>query len=74
MPLYGGDSVSGLRGWFSRLTPERREDSVRTAAVPEPAASEDPVVASKVLPKFLSYLATRPVPSSWISVRSRDRT
>jgi hypothetical protein len=62
MPLSGGDSVSGLRGWFSRLAPERRADSVRPAVVPEPAPSEDPVVASKVLPKFLSYLATRPAP------------
>jgi hypothetical protein len=62
MLLSGGDTVSGLRGWLSRLTSERRADPALPAAVSPPVPAEDPVVTSKALQKFFSYLGTRPAP------------
>ena len=60
--MSGGETVSGLRGWLARLTPERRADHAQPAAVSPPEPTDDPVVTSKALQKFLSYLGSRPAP------------
>jgi hypothetical protein len=60
--LSGGDAVSGLRSWLSRLTSERRSDEQQPAPVPPPEPDEGPIVTSKTLQKFLACLGTRPHP------------
>jgi hypothetical protein len=62
MVLSGGDTGSGLRAWFARLTSERRPDEPQPASVSSREPADGPVVTSKALQKFLAYLGTRPAP------------
>ena len=54
--------MSGLRGWLSRLTSERRADDAEPAGVPEPEPAGYAAVTSKGLQKFLLYMGSRPAP------------
>jgi hypothetical protein len=62
MVLSGGDAVSGLRGWFSRLMPERRPAEPQAASAPTPELARGPVVTSKALQKFLAHLGSCQAP------------
>lgn len=60
--MSGGGTVSGLRGWFSRLTSERRPDEQPLTSAAPPELADGPVLTSKTLQKFLACLGSRPHP------------
>jgi hypothetical protein len=60
--LSSVDRVRSLGGFFTRLGAVRPAQGARSDAVPRRPADDSPVVNSRALHKFLSYLGSRPAP------------
>lgn len=60
--MSGGDKVHNIGGFLSRLGGHRPTNAERPESGPRHESEEGTLVPTKALPKFLTYLGTRPAP------------